>query len=41
MRDTGFQNIEKLNKKMYMDKCDFSDGRKIVSITVRAITNQV
>ena len=39
IRDVGFQNIEVLNKKMYMDKSGFSDGRKIVNITVRAITN--
>lgn len=35
----GFQNIEILNEKIYMDESNFSDGRKIVSITVRAITN--
>jgi arsenite methyltransferase len=39
IEDAGFQNIEILNEKTYMDKSHFSDGRKIVSITVRAITN--
>ena len=39
IRDVGFQNIEVLNEKRYMDKNHFSDGRKIVSIIVRAITN--
>lgn len=38
IRDAGFQNIEGLNEKMYMDESHFSDGRKIVSIIVRAIT---
>ena len=38
IRDAGFQNIEILNEKMYMDE-NFSDGRKIVSIIVKAITN--
>ncbi len=38
IRDAGFQNIEILNEKNYMDESNFSDGRKIVSITVRAIT---
>jgi SAM-dependent methyltransferase len=39
IRDAGFQNIEVLNEKMYMDESHFSDGRKIVSIIVRAIAN--
>ena len=39
IRDAGFQNIEVLNEKTYMDESNFSDGRKIVSITVRAVTN--
>ena len=39
IRNAGFQNIEVLNEKMYMDESHFSDGRKIVSIIVRAITN--
>jgi arsenite methyltransferase len=40
IRDAGFQNIEILNEKMYMDNSGFSgDERKIVSITVRATTN--
>ena len=39
IRDAGFQNIEILNEKNYMDESHFSDGRKIVSIIVRAITN--
>jgi SAM-dependent methyltransferase len=39
IRDAGFQNIEILNEKTYMDESNFNDGRKIVSITVRAITN--
>jgi arsenite methyltransferase len=38
IRDTGFQNIQILNDKNYMDESNFSDGKKIVSITVRAIT---
>ena len=37
--DAGFNNIEVLNEKNYMDESHFSDGRKIVSIIVRAITN--
>ena len=37
--DAGFQNIEVLNEKTYMDESHFSDGRKIVSIIVRAIAN--
>ncbi len=39
IKDAGFQNIEILNEKIYMDENHFSDGRKIVSIIVRAITN--
>jgi arsenite methyltransferase len=39
IKDAGFQNIEVLNEKTYMDENNFSDGRKIVSIIVRAITN--
>lgn len=39
IKDAGFQNIEILNEKIYMDESNFSDGRKIVSITVRSITN--
>lgn len=39
IRDAGFQNIEILNEKIYMDENYFSDGRKIISIIVRAITN--
>jgi len=39
IRDAGFQNIKILNEKIYMDESHFSDGRKIVSIIVRAITN--
>ncbi len=39
IRDAGFQNIEILNEKTYMDESHFSDGRKIVSIIVKAITN--
>jgi arsenite methyltransferase len=39
IEDAGFQNIEILNEKTYMDRSHFSDGRKIVSITFRAITN--
>ena len=38
IRDAGFHRIEVLNEKMYMDENHFSDGRKIVSIIVRAIT---
>jgi ubiquinone/menaquinone biosynthesis C-methylase UbiE len=39
IRDAAFQNIEILNEKMYMDESHFSEGRKIVSIIVKAITN--
>jgi SAM-dependent methyltransferase len=39
IKDAGFQNIEILNEKTYMDKNHFNDGRKIVSIIVKAITN--
>ena len=39
IRDAGFQNIEVVNEKTYMDETNFSDGRKIISIIVRAITN--
>jgi len=39
IRDAGFQKIQILNEKTYMDETNFSDGRKIVSIIVKAITN--
>ncbi|MGB9168646.1 MAG: arsenite methyltransferase [Nitrososphaeraceae archaeon] len=39
IRDAGFQNIEILNERTYMDESHFSDRRKILSIVVRAITN--
>jgi arsenite methyltransferase len=39
MRDAGFQNIEILNEKIYMDENHFSDGRKIISIIVKSTTN--
>jgi arsenite methyltransferase len=39
IKDAGFQNIEILNEKTYMDENNFNDGRKIVSIIVKAITN--
>jgi SAM-dependent methyltransferase len=39
IKDAGFQNIQVLNEKTYMDENHFKDGRKIVSITIRAITN--
>jgi len=39
IKDAGFQNIEILNEKTYMDKNHFSDGRKILSIIVKAIVN--
>ncbi len=39
IKDAGFQNIEILNENTYMDENHFSDGRKIVSIIVKAITN--
>jgi SAM-dependent methyltransferase len=39
IKDSGFQNIEILNEKTYMDENYFNDGRKIVSIIVKAITN--
>jgi arsenite methyltransferase len=41
IRDAGFQNIEILDEKTFMDESHFGDRRKIVSITVRAITNKV
>jgi len=37
--DTGFQNIEVLNERTFMDDTHFSDGRKIASIIVKALTN--
>lgn len=39
IRDAGFQNIEILYEKNYMDESHFNDGRKIVSIVVKAIPN--
>jgi len=39
IKDAGFQNIEILNEKTYMDENHFNDGRKIFSIIVKAITN--
>jgi len=39
IRDAGFQNIEILNERTYMNETNFKDGRKIVSIIVKAITN--
>jgi arsenite methyltransferase len=39
IRDAGFQIIEVLDEKIYMDESNFSDGRKIVSIIVKGITN--
>jgi arsenite methyltransferase len=39
IKDAEFQNIEILNEKTYMDETNFNDGRKIVSIIVKAITN--
>jgi hypothetical protein len=39
MRDAGFQNIQVLNEDTYMDENQFSDGRKIISIIIKAITN--
>jgi arsenite methyltransferase len=39
INNAGFQNIEILNEKTYMDENHFNDGRKIVSIIVKAITN--
>jgi arsenite methyltransferase len=39
IRDAGFQNIEVLHEKTYMDESNFSDGRKIVSIIVKGSTN--
>ena len=39
IKDAGFHNIQVLNEKTYMDEKHFSDGRKIVSIIVKAITN--
>ena len=39
IEDAGFQNIQILNEKTYRDETNFSDGRKIVSIIVKALTN--
>ena len=39
IRNAGFQNIRILNEKTYIDKNHFSDGRKIISIIIGAITN--
>ena len=39
IKDAGFQNIEILNEKTYLDETHFNDGRKIVSIIVKGITN--
>jgi SAM-dependent methyltransferase len=39
IKDAGFQNIQILNEKTYMDETNFNDGRKIVSIIVKAISN--
>ena len=39
IKDAGFQNIEILNEKIYMDENHFNDGRKIISIIVKATTN--
>ena len=39
IKDAGFQTIEILNEKNYINESHFSDGRKIISIIVRAITN--
>ncbi len=39
IKDAGFQNIQVLNEKTYLDENQFSDGRKIVSMIIRAITN--
>lgn len=39
IKDAGFQNIEILNEKTYMDENHFNDGRKILTIIVKAITN--
>ena len=39
IKDAGFQNIEILNEKTYMDENYFNDRGKIVSIIVKAITN--
>ncbi|MFB5600901.1 MAG: arsenite methyltransferase [Nitrososphaeraceae archaeon] len=37
--DANFKEIEILHEKTHMDESCFNDGRKIVSIIVRAITN--
>jgi arsenite methyltransferase len=39
IKDAGFQNIEILNEKTYMDENHFNDGREITSIIVKSITN--
>ena len=39
IKDAGFQNIEILNEKTYLDETHFNDVRKIVSIIVKGITN--
>ncbi len=38
IKDAGFQNIQALNEKTYMDENHFSDGRKIISVMIKAIT---
>ena len=38
IKDAGFKNIQVLNEKTYMDENNFKDGRKIISIIVKAIT---
>ena len=39
IKDAGFENVEILNEKTYIDENHFNDGREIVSIIVKAITN--
>jgi arsenite methyltransferase len=39
IKDAGFQNIQVLNEETYMDENHFSDGRKIISVIIKAITN--
>jgi arsenite methyltransferase len=39
IKDAGFHNIDILNEKTYMNENHFSDGRKIISIIVKATTN--
>jgi len=41
IKEAGFQDIQILNEKIYTDENHLGDGRKIFSITVKAVTRQV